>query len=1206
MYGKQGRNLSARHNGDPTMTDTTTEAPVRAGQAAQAAADGNAPRQVTLDDKYTLESGTVFMTGIQALVRLPLEQRRRDRAAGLRTGGYISGYQGSPLAAIDGALRRAQAHLQAEDVLFRPALNEELAMTAVSGTQYVNMFPGARVDGVFSIWYGKGPGVDRATDALRHANWAGTSPTGGVLVLAGDDHGAKSSTVACYSDQVFESCAVPLLYPASVQEILAYGLHGIAMSRFAGLCAGMKLVADIVESAGTVQVAPDAPQIVQPADYTPPPDGLAIREQSLLLIPTEERLYHGRLYAALAYIRANALNRIVHPAANARIGIISAGKPWQDVRKALHMLGLDEEKAADFGVRLLKIGAIWPLEPGIVREFAQDLETVVVVEEKRPFLETQVRAILYGQANAPRLVGKVRGGHIYDAQPQWQFANFGEIAAHSVAALIAELLHARAPHLAARVQQATALQAAASAAAAVPRTPSFCSGCPHNRSTRLPEGSRVLAGIGCHGMQLFLDPQNCKTIAQMGGEGMHWLGQQPFTAEKHVFANIGDGTYAHSGSLAIRQAVAFNAPMTFKLLLNGFVSMTGGQSIVGQQSVAALVAGLRAEGVQRIAVLSDAPQKYARPEDAAHAPVYHRSELERVQKELREYPGVSVLIYEQPCATERRRLRKKGQWDDPPKRSFINSAVCEGCGDCGKVSTCLSIEPLQTPLGRKRRINQSSCNKDFTCVEGFCPSFVTVHGGSLRQGARAAGQAQRAPFDVPPPVLPPPGSGFHVLVAGIGGTGVVTIGQVLAMAAHVDGIACLSLDMMGMAQKYGAVLSHLAFADSGAALTAPRIGQGEVDTLLGCDLIVASGNEPVATLAAGRSHAVVCADVIATAEFARNTDWSADPQRLIERLRRAAGADAVHAVDGQRLAVALLGDAIASNMLMVGAAWQLGRLPLSLAAIERAIELNGVAVEMNRRAFQWGRCIAFDAARVENLLAGAQVVQLHRNPPELSLEQLLAQRTQWLIAYEGKNTLAQRYTALVEQVRRADPAPGGKHALTRAVAQGYFHLLAVKDEWEVARLYASAAFRAELDATFAGDYKLHFHVGAWPLARRKNAAGQPVKVETGPWLMSAFRVMARLRRLRGTWLDPFRNSDERRLDRELLARYAEDVANLIAHTDSANYAVAVALAALPLRIRGYGHVRAAQAASAMQERERLLHEFANPGEIAPASMRKAG
>lgn len=1153
--------------------------------------------EATLDDKYTLAHGEVFMTGIQALVRLPMDQRRRDRAAGLRTAGYVSGYQGSPLAAIDGALRRAQRHLQADDVLFRPGLNEELAVTAVAGTQYVSMFPGARVDGVFAIWYGKGPGVDRSVDALRHANWSGTSRLGGMLALAGDDHGAKSSTVACYSDIVFESCGMPVLYPASVQEILDFGLHGIAMSRFASLCVGMKLVTDIVESASSITVGPDSTVIVEPTDHVFPADGLAIRPYEMALLPVEERLYHGRLYAALAYIRANGLNRIIREAPGATVGIVSAGKSFQDVRKALHALGLDEEQAAGLGLRILKLGVVWPVEPEIVRRFAEGLTTVVVVEEKRPLIEAQVRSILYGGASTPQIIGKVRDGHLYDAQPHWMFPNFGEITANAVARLIAELLAHREPGLPARVPRAPV--ADPTLAPAIARTPSFCSGCPHNRSTKLPAGSRAIAGIGCHGMQVFLDPQNCKTVAQMGGEGMHWMGQQPFTNERHVFANIGDGTYAHSGSLAIRQAVAFNAPITYKLLLNGFVSMTGGQEVMGGQSVSQLVNGLKADGVQRIVVVSDEPEKYTGPDLSSGAPVVHRNQLERIQEELREYPGVSVLIYEQACATERRRLRKQGKWDDPPKRTFINSAVCEGCGDCGKVSTCLSIEPLETPLGRKRRINQSSCNKDFSCVEGFCPSFVTVHGGRLRQPDK--GERVREPFAVPEPALPVLCGPFNVLVAGIGGTGVVTIGQVLAMAAHIDGLACLSLDVMGMAQKYGAVFSHLNFAADAGELTAPRIGAGEVDTLIGCDLIVASGNEPVAALSRDRSHAVVCADVIATAEFARNADWSADPERLIDRIRSATRADAVRTVDAQRLSIELMGDAIATNMLMVGVAWQLGRIPLSRASIERAVELNGVSIEMNRRAFQWGRCIAADAQRVDAVLSKGQVVVLHRRPVEPPLEQLVAQRVDWLTDYQNK-ALARRFSALIERVQRADPAPQGKPALSAAVAQGYHRLLAVKDEWEVARLYTSPAFRQELEQTFEGDYRLHFHIGAWPFSRGRSPAGHPLKAEVGPWLMGALGVLAKLRRLRGSVLDPFRFGHERRLDRQLLSQYEADVEMLMGCVNEANYSDAVALAALPQRIRGFGHVREAQAATAAGERERLLQAIATPME----PLRKAG
>ncbi len=1142
----------------------------------------------TLDDKYTLGEGIVFMTGIQALVRLALEQIRRDRAAGHHTGGYISGYQGSPLAAYDGALRKVPELLQEHGIVYRPGVNEELAATSVWGSQYVGMFPGARVDGVFGIWFAKGPGVDRAMDALRHANWAGTSRLGGMLALIGDDHGAKSSTVACYSDNLFESLGSPLLYPSNVQEILEFGLHGIAMSRFSGALVGLKLVGEIVESAGTVQLAPGQPEIALP-DFDFPPEGLSIQPASMQLIQAEERIFHKRLYAALAYAKANRLNRITLNPARATIGVVSSGKAWQDVRKALFDLGIDAQRAEELGVRALQIGMVWPVEPEIVREFAQGLETIIVVEEKRPLLEEQIRSILYGTPNPPKIIGKVGEGYIYDAKPAWAFPNFGETRPAMVSQLLARLLAPKD----ARFADWTPPQVVAAAATAVMRTPSFCSGCPHNRSTKVPEGSRAMAGIGCHGMAVYLSPESTKTVAQMGGEGMHWLGQQPFTDEKHVFANIGDGTYAHSGSLAIRQAVAAGVPITFKLLANGFVSMTGGQPIAGGQTVPQMVEGLQADGVRKIVVVTDDLDKYANAKFPSGVPLKHRSELETVQKELRDYPGVSVLIYEQPCATERRRLRKQGKWEDPAKRTFINSAVCEGCGDCGKVSTCLSIEPIDTEFGRKRRINQSSCNKDFTCTEGFCPSFVTVHGGALRKPDKTP-KAPVEPFEVGEPELPVLAGRshpFNVLVGGIGGTGVITIGQVLGVAAHVDGSHVASLDMMGMAQKYGAVFSHLHFAADPAQLTSPRVTAGEADTLIGCDLIVASGDEPVSTLSRGRSKAVICSDLIATAEFARNADWSADPQALLERIRAGTGDAGLTTVDGQRLAVALMGDAIAANMMMVGIAWQKGQIPLSRSAIERAIELNGVSVEMNRKAFLWGRCIAVDPERVERMISGGQVIRFHKRPAAQSLDELVARRVGFLTDYQDA-AYARRYSALVDEVRSVDRSP--KQALARAVAEGWFKLLAAKDEWEVARLFAHEAFRKELEQTFEGDYTLHFHVGGGPFAKTDPVTGKALKREVGPWLMKAFRVMAAMRRLRGTWLDPFRNNEERQLERSLVARYEQDVRKLIASLSDTNLDTAVAIASLPMKIRGYGHVKKANADAAAAERERLLKQFDQP------------
>jgi indolepyruvate ferredoxin oxidoreductase len=940
-------------------------------------------------------------------------------------------------------------------------------------------------------------------------------------------------------------------------------------------------------------------------------------------VPQEDRLYHHKLHAALAYARANALNRITVDPPDAHIGVVSAGKAWQDTLQAMANMGLADERAAAMGIRLLKIGMTWPLDPEIVREFARGLDTIVVVEEKRPVLEDQIRAILYGGKAAPAIVGKYMGSYAWDARRgPMAFPNAGETSPAMVASVLITVLReglpgcdlaTLAPHDATPLAGASA-PAAATASPALPgmpgaganpgapmRMPGFCSGCPHNRSTKLPEGSRALAGIGCHGMAMLMNPLTTTTISHMGAEGVMWLGQQPFTSEKHVFSNLGDGTYTHSGFLAVRQAIAAHVPITYKILCNGFVSMTGGQPIESGLSPLQILQELAAEGVGRMALVTDDPYKYEGVTLPAGVPVRHRSEMDAVQREFRDYPDVSVIVYEQPCATERRRLRKRGKWDDPAKRTFINAAVCEGCGDCGKASNCMSIEPLETEFGRKRRINQSSCNKDFSCIEGFCPSFVTVHGGALRKPGRAldaaerrAEVAQRLDAGLPEPKPPAPQGVFSVMIGGIGGTGVVTIGQTLAVAAHLEGWYSSNLDVTGLSQKYGAVLSHVRLARSPDALHATRISAGEADTLIGCDLIVAAGDESVSKLRAGRSRGVVCTDLIPTGEFARNPDWRVDTAPLVERLRKLLGADAL-LIEGQRLATALLGDPIAANMFMLGAAWQLGQIPLAAASIERAIELNGIAVELNRQAFQWGRRAAHDPVAVERSaheLAGAQVIGFVPRRGA-ALEEIVARRVDFLTQYRNA-AYARRYAALVEQVRAGEQKAGLGDALARAVAQYYFKLLAPKDEWEVARLYASPAFRQQLDQTFEGDYTLHFHVGAWPFGRVDPKTGKAVKREVGPWLMRAFAVLAKLRFLRGSLADPFRNSEERRLERKLLAQYETDVAQWIAHLDAENHAIAVKLASLPEKIRGFGHVKAEQAAIAAGERDELLARFAAP------------
>ena len=1156
-----------------------------------------------LEDRYTATEGWLYLTGTQALVRLPIQQRLRDAAQGLNTGGYISGYRGSPLGRYDMELAAARAELERLNIVFRAAVNEDLAATQLWGAQYVGVFPGAKVDGVFGIWYGKGPGVDRSGDPFRHANLAGTSPAGGVLALAGDDHGAKSSTVANYSDLNFIAATIPLLYPSNAQELLDFGLHGIAMSRYSGCWAGMKVVTDVVEGGGSVYVAPDSPAIVLPTDDPLPAGGVHTRPFDMA-VPQEERLHRHKIHRVLSYARANRLNRIGGATGTARIGIVAAGKAWQDLQQAFAALGLDESGLQALGVRTLKVGLVWPLDPSIVREFARGLATVVVVEEKRPLLEDQFRTALYRQPDSPLIRGKHAEGPLFaEDRGEALFPNHGEISPDLVARALVTALHELDPDC------ALALPAppAAPAVPAPVRAPSFCAGCPHGRSTKLPEGSRALAGIGCHTMAMFRDPTTTTTVSHMGGEGAMWLGQQPFTTEPHVFANMGDGTYFHSGFLAIRQAVAAHVPITYKLLHNGFVSMTGGQPIDGDLSIPGIIGELSAEGVKKIALVSDEPGKWQGVNLPAGVTVHPRDALDAVQRSFREYGDVSVIVYDQPCATERRRLRKRGKWADPDRRAFINSAVCEGCGDCSTVTQCMAIEPLETEFGRKRRINQSACNKDFSCQEGFCPSFVTVEGGKPRKAAAtapsadpraaiaAAGEAAFA--QLPEPTITRPTRSVALVIAGIGGTGVVTIGQTLAVAGHLEGLYASNLDVTGLAQKYGAVLSHVKIAPDPALLHATRVAAGEADALIGCDLIVAAGDETVSRLKAG-SGGVVCTDIVPTSEFSRNPDWAPDTEAMAGRLATIFG-ERGFALEALRLSAALMGDAITANMFLLGAAWQRGLVPLSFVAIDRAIELNGVAVRSNREAFLWGRRAAHDLAAVERIAAGqgpgsAQVIRFDPRKSE-PLETLIANRAAFLTDYQNA-AYARRFTEAVERVRAAEAPLGRGDAVSRAVARGLFMLMAHKDEWEVARLYARPEFRRELEQAFEGDLKLRFHVAGGPFGRRDPATGRLTKREVGSWLLTAFRLMALLRGLRGTLLDPFRNSDERRLARALLDQYRADLDLLVAGLADHPTALALRLASWPDKVRGYGHVRERHAEAAGQDRAAARAEWSGQGE----------
>ncbi len=1131
--------------------------------------------QASLEDKYALREGLVLMTGLQALVRVPLEQRIRDEAAGLRTAGFISGYRGSPLGRYDLELWRAKSRLKERGIHFQPGINEDLAATSVWGSQFVGSFPGAKVDGVFGIWYGKGPGLDRSGDPLRHANLAGSSPLGGALILAGDDHTAKSSTTAHQSDYLLMGLGTPTLYPANVQEIYEFGLHGLAMSRHSGCWVALKLVTDIVESAGTVLVGAAHPPVQVPVRQSDLSPHIRVLDPAAA---REARLLNLKLPEALAYARSNQLNRIEqYGQGTPRLGLVTAGKSYADTRQAMMKLGIAAGGSAP--LRLLKLGMIWPLDPVIVAEFAAGLDAILVVEEKRPVLEHQLKTILYDAPAAarPRIVGK------YEHANEWSPGR-GAPVLPATFELTADLIAPVLAHFMG-LEIADSLAPPPKPAGNAPlRSPHFCSGCPHGTSTQLPEGSRALAGIGCHGMATQRRPQTTFTMSHMGGEGGLWFGQAPFSDEKHIFANMGDGTYFHSGFLAIRQAIAAGVNMTYKLLVNGFVSMTGGQPIEGTLSVAQLVQELQAEGVSRIVVVTDDVEKYASVSLNGNTPVRHRSALDLTQRELREVPGVSILIYEQQCATERRRMRKRGAAEDPPRRAFINTAVCEGCGDCSTVSGCLSIEPQETELGRKRRINQSSCNKDFSCVEGFCPAFVTVNGGRLRARAGAATADRIAPPDLPQPRIPGLAQPFAMLVTGIGGTGVITIGAVIIQAAHLDGNAACALDVTGLAQKYGAVMSHVRIAASGGHLHAPRLASGEADLLIGSDLLVAASDEALALLRRDRTYSIANADLVPTGEFTMNPDWNADPAMLQERIA-AASAHAVP-VDAARVATALLGDAIAANMFLLGFAWQQGRLPVSLAGIGRAIELNGVAVRMNLEAFAWGRAYAADPQAVERLVAPTNVIRFVPRKNQ-NLEELLAHRTALLSDYQSA-AYAQRYHGRIEAIRSAEEAAGGSGVLAKTVARYYYKLLAHKDEFEVARLHAHPDFHAQLEQTFEGGYRLHFHFAGGPFGAINAATGKLVKKELGPWMLRALRLLAAMRFLRGSLLDPFRNSPERKLGAELLAQYEADLALIENTLRQDGHAPAVALAAWPEQVRGYGHVRAAHAQRARAERETLL------------------
>lgn len=1148
-------------------------------------------RSVTLDDKYDLNKQQILVTGYQALVRLTLMQHERDRHAGLNTAGYITGYRGSPLGGLDNQFQRAFSVLAPRNIILKTGLNEDLAATALWGSQQVELQREGRYHGVFGMWYGKGPGVDRSGDAFRHANFAGTSKYGGVLALMGDDHTAESSTTAHQSEFQFADVMTPTLNPAGVQEIVDYGLYGWAMSRYAGVWVGLKCMHEIVESTAVVDGDIDRVQITFPKseEFRLPPGGLNIRRQDSVL-GMEARLLEFKRDAIVAFVLANKLNRLVLLGGlNPKIGIVSTGKSYLDVRQALDEIGIDEKMANLWGLRLLKVGCSWPIPKRDLSKFAEGLDLIIVVEEKRSLIEAQLREELYGTSNQPLCIGKK------DDHGNWLFPAKGALDPNEIAICIGERIanYVSDEGLSARLEVLRRTQTRVGEMRDLAtRMPHFCSGCPHNSSTVVPAGAVAYAGIGCHGMAQWMD-RSTLPFTQMGGEGANWIGLAPFSNRQHVFQNLGDGTYNHSGSLAIRAAIAAGVNVTYKILFNDAVAMTGGQRNDGNLTVWGIANQVAAEGAKRVVVVSDEPGKYP---SGITWPVgltfHHRDDLQRVQGELASVEGCTVLIYDQTCAAEKRRRRKRGTYPDPDKRIIINQLVCEGCGDCGVQSNCIAIQPIETEFGRKRTIDQSSCNKDFSCVKGFCPSFVSVHGGQLKRqvGVPLKGRGLESRItDIREPEVRAIDGTFNMVITGIGGTGIVTISGLLAMAAHLDGKGVGVIDMAGLAQKGGAVYSHLRIAERPQDIHAIRVPAAAADLILGGDLVVTASKKVLGCARLGTTI-IVNQTVSMPGEFTRNADLSLPMAQMQRAIETESGSERCHFIEASRLAASLLGNTLGSNIFLVGFAYQLGCLPLSSDAIQAAIVLNGEAVDMNRAAFYWGRRAAINRSEIEELVAPGSSEQMN----DASLRDQVARRVDFLTSYQNVG-YAERYRAIVERVVTAEQGliPEGD-ALSAAVARYLFKLMAYKDEYEVARLYTDGSFIRQLHEQFeANRIELKFHLAPPFFARKNPESGYLVKSSYGQWVLVAFRLLSKLKGLRGTPFDPFGYTHERRKERELIVDYESVIDEVISGLALENYAVAIALAEIPEKIRGFGHVKARSVAAAMAGQAALLERFRN-------------
>lgn len=1138
---------------------------------------------VELQDRFSLNKDRIFLNGTQALIRLCLMQAEYDRRAGLNTAGYISGYRGSPLGGLDQQFSRAKEQLQSSNVVFEPGLNEDLAATAIWGAQQAQLHGEGRFDGVFCIWYGKGPGVDRSGDVFRHANLAGTSPHGGVIALMGDDHTCESSTTAHQSEFALMDAMIPVLNPANLEEIIAYGLHAWALSRFAGVWCGLKCVKDNIESTASINAGMERFSALTPADTVLPAGGLNIRRNDHP-VEQEARLHRYKLQAVHAYVRHNALDQVtLGSVQDAKVGIVSTGKSYMDSLQALELLGIDHDNARQYGICLYKVAMPWPLEPTALEAFASKLDLVIVVEEKRGLIEEQIKSILYGKSNAPVVIGKQdeRGNTLFQSQAALNPVQIAEafatrLSANSSPAV--ELQNAAEQLGTILTQERTALS--------LERKPYFCAGCPHNSSTVIPEGARAYAGIGCHWMVQFMG-RNTEGYTHMGGEGANWIGESKFSQREHIFQNIGDGTFNHSGIMAIRAAIASNTRMTFKVLFNDAVAMTGGQLNDGGLDVYAIAHQVVAAGAVRTSLVSDQPEKINKALLPRDVSVSHRDQLEDVQNELAKLSGVSVLIYEQTCASEKRRRRKRGLMPEAPQRVFINDAVCEGCGDCGVQSNCVAIVPLETPLGRKRAIDQSNCNNDLSCVDGFCPSFVTVTGSELFKPAPVS---HEIPLPSEPTAIPSLTQPYAIALCGVGGNGVVTVAALLGMAAHLEGKGCGIIDMAGLAQKGGAVVSHIKLSATPEEISAIRIAPGQADLLLGCDLLVSSG-ESVMKILKPECQAVVNTYEKMPGAFTSEPDLNLPVDIMRHRLRSALGEESILFVNASDIAHALLGDSIAANLFILGAAYQKGLIPLTIEGLNKAIELNGVAVEFNQNALRWGRVWVENESLVKEHCQAYQQASANRDHDSVdqnNLDQVIEHRYQLLCQYQSKS-YANVFRELINKVRAVDDTPQSK--LTFAVARNSSKLRAYKDEYEVGRLYSDGDFKKKLQKQFSGDYRVSVHLAPTWLNWRPSQSSAGRKREFGSWIFHVFLALSKLKFLRGTFADPFGWSAERRIERRLIREYEALLVEIVNNYERINVAVAQELAELPDIVRGFGHIKLANIEKYQSQRENLMNRL---------------